>query len=66
MSAVGTDALIEEALLTRLAAFTASPALQVAWPNVPFPAPPASDKPDTYLRRRFSRADAGNRNFGLG
>lgn len=58
MSAVGTDALIEEALLTRLAAFTASPALQVAMPNVPFPAPPASDKPDTYLAATVLRAQA--------
>jgi hypothetical protein len=56
MSAVGTDALIAEALLNRLAAFTASPALQVAWPNVPFPAPPATDKPDTYLQASVLRA----------
>jgi hypothetical protein len=56
MSAVGTDALIEEALLTRLDAFTASPPLQVAWPNVPFPAPPATDKPDTYLQASVLRA----------
>lgn len=57
MSAVGTDALISEALLTRLAALTFSPALQVAWPNRPFPAPPATDKPDTYLQASLLRAE---------
>jgi hypothetical protein len=30
--------------------------LQVAWPNVPFPAPPATDKPDTYLQASVLRA----------
>lgn len=56
MSAVGTDALIAEALLTRLAALTLSPALQVAWPNRTFPEPPAVDKPDTYLQASLLRA----------
>lgn len=56
MSAVGTEALITEALLTRLKNLTLSPALQVAWPNVPFPAPPATDKPDTYLQASVLRA----------
>lgn len=56
MSAVGNEAQITEALLTRLAALTLSPPLQVAWPNVPFPAPPSSDKPDTFLQARILRA----------
>lgn len=53
MSAVGTDALITEALLTRLAALTFSPALQVAWPNKAF----GPDKPDTYLQASLLRAE---------
>ncbi|WP_448043812.1 phage tail terminator-like protein [Bradyrhizobium liaoningense] len=53
MSAVGTDALISEALLTRLAALTFSPALQVAWPNKTF----GPDKPDTYLQASLLRAE---------
>jgi hypothetical protein len=56
MSAVGKDALIEEALLTRLAALTFSPALQVAWPNKQFPAS-GSVKPDTYLAASLLRAE---------
>lgn len=52
MSAVGIEAQIAEALLTRLAALTLSPALQVAWPNKVF----GPDKPDTYLKASLLRA----------
>jgi hypothetical protein len=54
MSAVGIEAQIAEALLTRLAALTLTPALQVAMPNVPFPAT-GTDKPDTYLQASLLR-----------
>lgn len=56
MSAVGIEAQITEALLTRLAALTLSSPLQVAWPNVPFPATPTTDRPDTYLQASVLRA----------
>lgn len=55
MSAVGIEAQITEALLTRLAALTLSPVVPVAMPNVTFPAS-GSDTPDTYLQARMLRA----------
>lgn len=54
MSAVGDEAKIAEALLTRLAALILSPPLQVAWPNVTFPAV-GQVKPDTYLQASLLR-----------
>lgn len=56
MAVVGNEAKITEALFTRLAALSLSPALSVAYPNVPFPAPPAVDRPDTYLQASILRA----------
>jgi predicted secreted protein len=56
MTAVGVESQITEALLQRLGALTLSPALQVAYPNVPFPAAGAT-KPDTYLEANQLRAD---------
>lgn len=56
MTAVGVESQITEALLARLAALTLSPALQVAYPNVPFPAAGAV-KPDTYLEANQLRAE---------
>ena len=53
MSAVGTEAKIAEALLTRLANLTLSPPLQVAWPNKTF----GPDKPDTYLQASLLRGN---------
>ncbi|MGJ5032355.1 phage tail terminator-like protein [Bradyrhizobium sp. HKCCYLS2038] len=54
MAVVGTEAKITEALFTRLAAL--SPAIPTAYPNVSFPAPPAVDRPDTYLQASILRA----------
>jgi predicted secreted protein len=56
MTAVGVESQITEALLQRLGTLTLSPALQVAYPNVPFPASGAT-KPDTYLEAHQLRAD---------
>ena len=56
MTAVGVESQITEALLQRLATLTFSPALQVAWPNVPFPVA-GQTKPDTYLEAHQLRAD---------
>lgn len=56
MTAVGVESQITEALLQRLATLTLSPVLQVAYPNVPFPAAGAS-KPDTYLEAHQLRAE---------
>lgn len=56
MTAVGVESQITEALLQRLATLTLSPALQVAWPDVPFPAN-GGTKPDTYLEARQLRAE---------
>jgi hypothetical protein len=55
MSAVGIEAQIAEALLTRLAALTLTPVLKVAMPNVSFPAA-GTVKPDTYLQASLLRA----------
>lgn len=49
-----SESLIAGALLARLKALVLSPALQVAYPNVPFPAS-GSDKPDTYLQASLLR-----------
>lgn len=57
MTAVGTESQITEALLTRLAALTLSPVLQVAYPDVLFP-PAGQVKPDTYLDAHQLRAGA--------
>src|SRR6266481_667051 len=51
MVATGIESQITEALLQRLAALTLSPALQVAWPGVTFPAP-GTTKPAIYLEAR--------------
>lgn len=55
MSAVGIEAQITEALLQRLAAFTYSPALKIAYPNVAFPKA-GETKPDAYLEAHQLRA----------
>lgn len=55
MTAVGNEAQITEALLTRLIALTLSPVVPVAFLNVQYPAT-GSDKPDTYLEARILRA----------
>lgn len=55
MSAVGTEALIIEALMQRLATLVLSPVLAVAYPDVVFPAA-GQVKPATYLRVSFMRA----------
>jgi hypothetical protein len=51
MAATGIESQITEALLQRLAALTLSPALQVAYPGITFPAAGAT-KPATYLEAR--------------
>lgn len=56
MTAVGVESQITEALLQRLLALTLSPALQVALPNVAFPAA-GQTLPDTYLDAHQLRAD---------
>lgn len=49
-----SESLIAGALFERLRNLTLSPPLQVAWPNVVFPAA-GSDKPDTYLKAALMR-----------
>lgn len=55
MTAVGFESQISEALLQHLAALTLSPALKIAYPNVPFPKE-GETKPDTYLEAHQLRA----------
>jgi hypothetical protein len=57
MAATGIESQILEALLQRLAALTLSPALQVAYPNVTFPAA-GTTKPATYLEAHQLRSGA--------
>lgn len=57
MAAVGTEAQIADALLTRLAELSLSPALQVAWPDKEFTPPKDGlGKPEPYLEARLFEA----------
>jgi hypothetical protein len=63
MAATGIESQITEALLQRLAALTLSPALQVAYPGITFPAAGAT-KPATYLEAR-APLRVGAQNVGI-
>jgi len=64
-----TESTIESALFSRMAAFEASPALQVAWPNVSFQKPAGGYLRVTHIpnasRRVFLASNAPHQRLGL-
>ncbi len=63
--ATGTDAIIMSALLDRLATFVTTPALQIAYPGIAFPAT-GQPLPDSYLQASFMPNRTDTLSVGIG
>jgi len=63
--AVGTDAIIMDALLGHLSSLTFSPALAISYPGVEFPAS-GQAKPANYLQATFLPNVTSNSELGAG